>query len=353
MKSAIGGTNHVDEETGSSAPSHPAVSVATVTYGDRWSLLVRILDYIEADPKIDRVIVVDNGAHIPIAALVQRACFRKAIVVGNPRNLGSAAGFKLGLETLLSYDPEWIWLLDDDNLPDSIALDEILHSAAALDPAERGRTAFVAFRPEHQGAVAAGEDVRRCFPPHSSFCGFHVADIPYKIWRGMLPRRPLASREIPARVALPYAPYGGLFFHRKLLETIGTPNKDLVLYADDTEFTSRIVRSGGRLWLLTGAPIIELEPSWSTKHAGSSFEAWLTGSADFRIFYRARNRAYFDCKVWSRNRMIYRLNRLTYLLILRVVALRHRRIDRYDLFRRATTLGETGRLGLEDEYPLP
>src|SRR5580698_2065460 len=154
MKSAIGGTNHVDEETGSSAPSHPAVSVATVTYGDRWSLLVRILDYIEADPKIDRVIVVDNGAHIPIAALVQRACFRKAIVVGNPRNLGSAAGFKLGLETLLSYDPQWIWLLDDDNLPDPIALDKILHSAAALDPAERGRTAFVAFRPEHHGAVA-------------------------------------------------------------------------------------------------------------------------------------------------------------------------------------------------------
>ena len=341
------------EETSSNIPSHSVVSVVTVTYGDRWHLLERVLEYIEADPKIGRVIVVDNGARTSIAALVQRAGFRKAIVVGNPRNLGSAAGFKLGLETVLSYDPQWIWLLDDDNLPDPIALDTILHSAAALDPAERGRTAFVAFRPEHHGAVAAGEDVRRCFPPHSSFCGFYVTDIPHKIWRGMRPRRPLASREIPVRVALPYAPYGGLFFHRKLLEKIGTPNKDLVLYADDTEFTSRIVQSCGRLWLLTDAPIIELEPSWSTKHAGSSFETWLTGSADFRVFYRARNRAYFDCKIWSRNKMIYRLNRLAYLLILRVVALRHRRIDRYDLFRRATTLGETGRLGLEDEYPLP
>ena len=341
------------EETSSNIPSHSVVSVVTVTYGDRWHLLERVLEYIEADPKIGRVIVVDNGARTSIAALVQRAGFRKAIVVGNPRNLGSAAGFKLGLETVLSYDPQWIWLLDDDNLPDPIALDKILHSAAALDPAERGRTAFVAFRPEHHGAVAAGEDVRRCFPPHSSFCGFYVTDIPHKIWRGMRPRRPLASREIPVRVALPYAPYGGLFFHRKLLEKIGTPNKDLVLYADDTEFTSRIVQSCGRLWLLTDAPIIELEPSWSTKHAGSSFETWLTGSADFRVFYRARNRAYFDCKIWSRNKMIYRLNRLAYLLILRVVALRHRRIDRYDLFRRATTLGETGRLGLEDEYPLP
>jgi len=343
----------VGDETGSNAPSHSVVSIVTVTYGDRWHLLVRVLEYIEADPKIGRVIVVDNGARPSIAALVQQAGFRKAIVVGNPRNLGSAAGFKLGLETVLSCDPQWIWLLDDDNLPDPIALDRIFHSAAALDPAERGRTAFVAFRPGYHVAVAAGEDVRRCFPPHSSFCGFHVTDIPHKIWHRILRRRPLASREIPARVALPYAPYGGLFFHRKLLETIGTPNKELVLYADDTEFTSRIVRSGGRLWLLTGAPIIDLEPPWNTTRAGSSFEAWLTGSADFRVFYRARNRAYFDCRVWSRNKMIYRLNRLTYLLILRLFALRHRRIDRYDLFRRATTLGETGRLGLEDEYPLP
>ena len=314
---------------------------------------MRVLEYIEANPKIDRVIVVDNGAHVPIATLVQQACFRKVIVVGNPRNLGSATGFKLGLETVLSYDPVWIWLLDDDNLPAPIALDEILRSAAELDPAERARTGLVAFRPEHHVAVAAGEDVRRCFPPHSSFCGFHVADIPHKIWRRILRWRSPPLREIPARVALPYAPYGGLFFCRTLLETIGTPNKELVLYSDDTEFSSRIVQLGGRLWLLTGAPIIELEPSWTTKHAGSSFEVWLTGNDDFRVFYRARNRAYFDYRIWSRNKMTYRLNRLTYLLILRMFALRHGRVDRYALFRRATTLGETGRLGLEDEYPLP
>jgi GT2 family glycosyltransferase len=330
------------------------VSIVTVTYGDRWPLLVRVLEYIEADPKIDHVVVVDNGAHIPVAALVDRACLRKAIVVRNPRNLGSAAGFKLGIATVLPCQPAWIWLLDDDNLPDPTALDMILRSAAELDPAERDRTAFVAFRPEHHVDVAAGEDVRRCFPPHSSFCGFHVADIPHKVWRRIRRRRPPALRQIPARVALPYAPYGGLFFHRNLLDKIGTPNEALVLYADDTEFSSRIVQADGRLWLLTGAPIIELEPSWNTKQrARSSFEAWLTGSADFRVFYRARNRAYFDRRVWSRNKLIYRLNRLTYLLILRAFALRHRRVDRYDLFRRATTLGETGRLGLEDEYPLP
>lgn len=331
-----------------------SASVVTVTYGDRWHLLGQVLDFIETSTKIDRVVVIDNGAHVPIATLVDRAGFRKAIVIRNPRNMGSAAGFKLGLETVLTYNPAWIWLLDDDNLPDSVTLDMILGSAIELRPADRDRSAFVAFRPEHHVDVASGEDVRRCFPPHSSFYGFHVADISHKVWRRIRRQSPPSPRKIAARVPLPYAPYGGLLFHRNLLETIGTPNQQLVLYADDTEFSSRIVRSGGCLWLLTGAPISELEPSWSSKQrAPSSFEAWLTGSADFRVFYRARNRAYFDYRVWSRNKMMYRLNRSTYLLVLRLFALRHHRADRYDLLRRAIALGEEGRLGLDDKYPLP
>lgn len=334
--------------------SDSSISVVTVTYGDRWPLLVQVLEFIEASAKIDHVVVVDNGAHVPIAGLVQRACFRKAIVVRNPRNLGSAAGFHLGLETVLTHNPAWIWLLDDDNLPDPIAVDMILGAANELDPADRGRSALAAFRPEHHVVVAAGEAVHRCFPPRSSFCGFHVADIPYKVWHRIQPHRPATPREVPARVSLPYAPYGGLFFHRNLLERIGTPNKELVLYADDTEFTSRIVKSGGCLWLLTGAPINELEPSWNTEErARTSFETWLLGSADFRVFYRARNRAYFDHQFWSQNKVIYRLNRFIYLLILRSFALWHHRADRYELFCRAIAKGERGCLGLDDEYPLP
>lgn len=349
----FGGLERVPAEA-HGAGDGASVSVVTVTYGDRWPLLVRVLEFIEADPQIDRVVVVDNGAHVPVAPLVRRLFFRKTIVVGTPLNLGSAAGFKLGLETALTYDPAWIWLLDDDNLPDPAALDLLLRSASGLDRAERSFTAFAAFRPEHHLAVAAGEDVRRCFPPHSSFCGFHVVDIPHKVWRRMRRRRTPVLRDMPARVSLPYAPYGGLFFHRTLLEKIGMPKQELVVYADDTEFSSRIVQSGGSLWLLTGAPIIDLEPSWSsTQSARTSFEVWLMGSTDFRVFYRARNRAYFDYRVWSRNKAIYRLNRLIYLLALRLFALRHRRVDRYDLFHRAIALGEQGRLGLEDEYPLP
>ena len=339
---------------GANAPGDPTVSVVTVTYGDRWRLLMQVLQFIEASSKINLAVVVDNGAHAPIAPLVERAGFHKAIVVRNPRNLGSAAGFKRGLETVRGYDPEWIWLLDDDNLPDPSTLDTIFRSATQLDRGDLGRCAFLAFRPEQQADLAVGMDVRRCFPAHSSFFGFHVADVPYKLWRHIGRVRPGVSRAIPARIPLPYAPYGGLFFHLHLLQTIGTPKEELILYADDTEFSYRIVRSGGRICLLTGATIRELEPPWTSKRgARSSFEACLKGDIGFRMFYRTRNRAYFDRRCWSRNRFMYGVNRAAYLLILRVLALRYRSPDQYEMFNRAIRLGEQGRLGLVDEYPLP
>ena len=67
----------------------------------------------------------------------------------------------------------------------------------------------------------------------------------------------------------------------------------------------------------------------------------------------ARNRAYFDHACWVRNAIVYQLNRFTYLLVLRLFAMRYKNIDRYELFHRAVILGEEGHLGLDADYPLP
>ncbi len=329
------------------------VSIVTVTYGDRWHLLRQVLNFAETSAKVQRIIVVDNGAHVPIASLIKDADLRKPIAISTGRNRGSAVGFKLGLERVAPFNPEWVWLLDDDNFPNPLALDTLLQEATGLDQSSRQRDAFVAFRPEAQPDIAAGVDVRKCYPARSSFCRFHVADIPYKIWR-RLRRRNSSAVELAARVSVPYSTYSGLFLHRTLLDRIGTPNVELVLYCDDTEFTHRIVQSGGHIWLLTDASLTDLERSWNAKAASrSSFAGWLQRGADFQVFYGARNRAFFDTSCWMRSRLMYRINRTTYLLLLRVFALRHRRGDRYRLFYRAIVLGEKGHLGNVADYPLP
>jgi GT2 family glycosyltransferase len=330
------------------------IRVVTVTYGDRWPLLRQLLESIECCPQVGEIIVVDNGAHHPIAPLVAAAGFHKARVYRHATNKGSAHGFKTGLELLFDERPTWIWLLDDDNAPEAAALDTLLRAAEPLSVAERGLCAFLAFRPEHQSDIADGVAIRRCYPTQSSFFGFHVADIPYKIWRRLPWGHPSNRVGIPRQVVLPYAPYSGLFFHADLLSTIGTPNAEFVLYADDTEFSYRITSAGGHIRLLTDARLHELEPSWNAKRkTHTSFELWLKTGSDLRVFYSSRNQAYFDAKFWRRNRLLYLLNRAVFLTMLRFYAWRYDSRERYALVRRAIRLGESGRLGLAHDMPLP
>ena len=330
------------------------ICVVTVTYGDRWPLLRQLLEHIERCPRVGEIIVVDNGAHHPIAPLAAAAGFQKARVYRHATNKGSAHGFKTGLELLGQRPTEWIWLLDDDNAPEAAALDTLLRAAEALPLSERGLCAFLAFRPEHQSDIADGVAIRRCYPTQSSFFGFHVADIPYKIWRRLPWGHPSNRVGIPNEVVLPYAPYSGLFFHRDLLSTIGTPNAEFVLYADDTEFSYRITSAGGHIRLLTDARLHELEPSWNAKRkTHTSFELWLKTGSDLRVFYSSRNQAYFDAKFWRRNRLLYMLNRGVFLTMLRFFAWRYDSRERYALVRRAIRLGESGRLCLAHDMPLP
>lgn len=329
-----------------------SVTVVTVTYGDRWQLLQQMLARVEPDPAVERIIVIENGTTQAVSPQIAAAGFRKVTVVRSERNVGSAAGFTLGLKAARDYGPTWVWILDDDNLPEPTALAALLRAARRMNADALGRSALSAFRPALQADVASGVSVRHCFPPHSSFCGFHIADIPFKIWRRVGWRQAAASHT-PELIDVPYAPFGGLFFHSTLLDRIGAPNEALVLYADDTEFSHRIVGSGGHIWLLPAAVVRELESSWSSKTAvRSSFERWLQRGSDLQVFYGARNRANFERNTWIRSKTMYSINRFTYLSLLRVFAARHHRVERYKLFRRAVKLGEQGRLGMSEDFPL-
>jgi hypothetical protein len=105
---------------------------------------------------------------------------------------------------------------------------------------------------------------------------------------------------------------------------------------------------------MTDARLVELEPSWNAKRkVHTSFELWLKGGSDARVFYSSRNQAYFDSRLWVRNRLLYRVNRGIYLTALRLFAWRYACDARYDVVRRAISLGEGGCLGFDQHWPLP
>ena len=97
------------------------ICVVTVTYGNRFHLLKQVVDA-GLKEGVCKVIVVDNNSETEsrekLKEYERELGNQKIEVLYLDSNYGSAGGFKKRLEEEYS-DPEceFIWLLDDDNIP--------------------------------------------------------------------------------------------------------------------------------------------------------------------------------------------------------------------------------------------
>lgn len=158
---------------------------------------------------------------------------------------------------------------------------------------------------------------------------------------------------LSAKVLLEQAPPIGFLFHRDLIQSIGLPNADFVLYADDNEFTYRIVKKGGRTLLVTSALLDDLESSWNIKRRFSNgFVGMLKGEGDFRAYYGMRNGTYFDARCFKKNAFLFWLNRKVYMIILFMLSIALKKHARYRLLHEAVDDGLSGRLGINERFPL-
>ncbi|TCD21419.1 glycosyltransferase [Pseudomonas sp. IC_126] len=329
----------------------PKTTVVTVTYGDRLAYLQQLIERALAFVEINEVIVVSNAALAPLEQLPERWP-GKVRLIQLPHNTGSANGYAVALEAALAGGADYIWMMDDDNAPTTAAV-SILHRELARLGSLLGpeRVAVLGYRATQQADVAQGVPPRYILQPRSSYFGFHIAQLPYKLWR----RLPWAKRpgKRPASISLPFAPYGGMLAHRSLYQRIGLPLKELVLYVDDTEYTRRITAGGGRLFLFTDAVIDELEESWNIKaRTRNIYETFLLGDSDFRAYYAARNQAWFDKNVWAASPRLHRLNRAIFLTLLRLIARLRNTRKRLKLIEQAIHDGENGALGMSKIFPL-
>ncbi|MBA1277634.1 MULTISPECIES: glycosyltransferase [Pseudomonadaceae] len=329
----------------------PKTTVVTVTYGDRLAYLQQLIERALAFVEINEVIVVSNAALAPLEQLPERWP-GKVRLIQLPHNTGSANGYAVALEAALAGGADYIWMMDDDNAPTTAAVSilhrELTRLGGLLGPE---RVAVLGYRATQQADVAQGVPPRYILQPRSSYFGFHIAQLPYKLWR----RLPWAKRpgKRPASISLPFAPYGGMLAHRSLYQRIGVPLKELVLYVDDTEYTRRITAGGGRLFLFTDAVIEELEESWNIKaRTRNIYETFLLGDSDFRAYYAARNQAWFDKNVWAASPRLHRLNRAIFLTLLRLIARLRNTRKRLKLIEQAIHDGENGALGMSKIFPL-
>ena len=280
-----------------SAPEVQNAVVVSVTYGDRIHHVERMLYQIE-QCGIKQLYLVDNAvpadSEEKLAGVVSRSNIEIS-VIRHAQNEGSAGGFASGIAAAREQPSvEWIWLLDDDNVPEEDAFEELCR--AFKQSGLSNTDALLSLRVDRSEYVSAFEREVHVGIQPNSFMGFSfLRHLKQRFRSKGLARRSGGS----PLVQLGYAPYGGLLMSTQSIERVGLPDERLFLYGDDHEFTIRHLMNGGRIFLVGSSVVRDGEQSWDSSSRGDSRVApiFSRNSPDLYAYYLVRNRAYVEKKL--------------------------------------------------------
>lgn len=329
-----------------------------VTYGNRFHFLGRVVTAL-VDSGINRIVIVDNNSSDESARSLDKIAKenKNLSIVRLQTNSGSAIGYKTGIEEAIrQIDCDFIWLLDDDNVPRHDALQVLKSLWTTIDYAKKEElmslVSFRGDRPLYLRAVME-DNPKIVLGRKNIYRAFHAADIIRKAIDSLLRTKdelaPCTAKEYGEIYA---APYGGMFFNKKLIEIIGYPSEHYYLYVDDHEFSYRIIKNGGKMFLVTKSIVEDIDQSWHTRTDGFAFSRIAKDDNHVRLYYSVRNRIYFEKTELVDNWFVYSINMLIYSVFVLSVALARLRFKNIKIYFTAVFHGLSGKMGRNNEYAL-
>ena len=197
-------------------------AVAIVVTYKRHSLLKECLLALQGH-NLDQIIIVNNGGvedslTCQTVNTVSEQTHTPITLINTDKNLGGAGGFALGIEQAIETEFDFVWLMDDDCIPDQGAL------AALIKVASSGKNDSLG-RP--YGFYAS-----RVFWTDQSLHNMNIPELSQDWSRALhLTNDALEIRRCSfVSVLIPSA----------AIKKIGLPIKEFFIWGDDVEFTLRI-----------------------------------------------------------------------------------------------------------------
>lgn len=297
------------------------ICAVVVTYGNRFFLLNQVIDSLVYNA-VSRIIVVDNNSYEESREQLrerEKELQGLLTIIRLHENTGSAGGYKTGLISARACrDVDFIWLLDDDNVPAPNALMALKSFWANFDMSNKDeRLCLLSFRKDRlvykELARRDSSSIEPIIGSRNSFLGFNILQLfslrkKPNIFSGTLNEDDIIMNTNFGKV--PVAPYGGMFFNKLLLDIIGYPDERFFLYGDDYEFSHRIIKHNGEIILLLDSGITDIDVS-----DNKGFDC--DEQNLFRLYYSTRNNVYFQ-KTLATNKLLYSINRLLFWPIFKV-----------------------------------
>jgi rhamnopyranosyl-N-acetylglucosaminyl-diphospho-decaprenol beta-1,3/1,4-galactofuranosyltransferase len=245
-----------------------SVSSVTVAYNAVHLLPRQIERLLGQSRPLQEIIVVDNASSDGTGALLAKR-YPQVRVIPMAENFGAGGALAAGLAyAALEKRHDWVWMLDDDSVPDSNALEALLDGAESLEDAA-GTTGIVA-------PLSVHRKTGTLYPP--------------LLWRDGWVKLSAEAVQQPICFADMVISSGSMV-RRSVVEAIGLPRADFFMDFFDFEYCLRARSHGYRIAVITRSKLAH-EMGNARKVRLPGFSGLWPDRAPWREYYLSRNLAY-------------------------------------------------------------
>lgn len=216
------------------------VYAVVVTY-NRKEMLLQCLDAImNQTVKVEKLVVVNNNSTDGTEELLkEKGYLDKEIIYYQklPENIGGAGGFHEGMKTARNNNADWVWIMDDDVIPEPNCLEELLKANGEI----KEDVSFLA------SAIRNMEGMAMNVPKISRQQSTKYIDWYQYLDKGM--------------VQIVKATFVSLLINGKAIEKCGLPWAPFFIWGDDSEYTQRIIRDFGPAYMVGTSKAIHMRNS--------------------------------------------------------------------------------------------
>lgn len=208
------------------------VTVIVVSH-NRVGLLKECVDaLLEQDYENMDILIVDNGSSDGTVEYIRELLLgenaRRVSAILLEKNIGGAGGFCEGMKRALKGDADWLWLMDDDTIPEKDACTELCRAVQVIN----GRIGFLSCN-------VYGINNECMNTPRMKL--YQKGENGYDDWNIYLSE---------GLVKVNSATFCACFVSTDAVRKVGYPVSEYFLWGDDTEYTLRLSRYYGQGWLV-------------------------------------------------------------------------------------------------------
>lgn len=205
------------------------VSAVVVTY-NRKELFRECLEaLLNQSYVIDTIIVIDNASTDGTYEMIldkgylnnKTICYKKM-----SKNTGGAGGFYYGIKEAYETQSDWVWIMDDDTIPESDALEKLIDKAKKNTDASFFASCVKGTSGEPMNVPSISKDQDNNGYPN---------------WYMKLS---------DSLVKIESATFVSLLINNKAIKKCGLPCKEFFIWGDDIEYTTRLTRNYGSAYLV-------------------------------------------------------------------------------------------------------